>query len=52
MHSSGNVGGEGADFAGLSISSRVSESTDAKISSQKDNIHSNGVRDLIHAILT
>ncbi|XP_004302143.1 PREDICTED: uncharacterized protein LOC101307804 isoform 2 [Fragaria vesca subsp. vesca] len=42
-NASGNVGGEGADFAGLSISSRVSESTDAKISSQKDNIHSNGV---------
>ncbi|KAM5561846.1 hypothetical protein ABKV19_022439 [Rosa sericea] len=39
----GHVGGEGADFAELPISSRVDVTTDAKISSRKSDIHSNGV---------
>ncbi|PRQ41574.1 hypothetical protein RchiOBHm_Chr3g0448301 [Rosa chinensis] len=42
-HVTGHLGGEGADFAELPILSRVDESTDAKISSRKSDIHSNGV---------
>ncbi|XP_062003271.1 uncharacterized protein LOC133720815 [Rosa rugosa] len=42
-HVTGDVGGEGADFAELPISSRVDVTTDAKISSRKSDIHSNGV---------
>lgn len=45
------MGEEGADFAELPISSRADESPDARISSGKDDIHSNGVRELIYVFL-
>ncbi|KAK9919275.1 hypothetical protein M0R45_027884 [Rubus argutus] len=40
---SGHVGEEGTDFSELPILSRADEYTDSRISSGKDDIHSNGV---------